>query len=242
MRAKYLIALSSLYLLYGCVTPTQPDGGLILQPGSRVGVLFTIEDRPTHVLVGTTIFNNDRETIQADWDVESFSLRHIEAGLQGVAEVVRIEPVGKLGTVYSNDMVDAGWSTLKLKEEFKPDIQELGQTHQLDAIIMISPFLYSVHHALSVQAAGYGVWTRCVARVCSSFLLDHVAVTVFSVDPPERVAWGQYVEKDDKLEIQFSKGAAAVSEADIELVRDRFLEVLRRDIVSAIEGAGFLGQ
>jgi hypothetical protein len=238
MRILLTVVLLSLVALGGCATTPSPKVELTVPEGGRIGVMFLTDGSPKQVHVGTTMFQNFQKPIAADWGVEAFVVDHLRSRLEPRIAVVQIAPTAKIRQ--ADKLLASGWTSFSLREDLKADFTALGNEHGLDAVLVIDTYSMDVEYGTPVRASGYGVYTRCALGFCRANVLDHVAVRVFSVNPPEYVAWGQYVESDLAVELELPEKIDELASVDLEPAREKLLSLLRKDMDSALELAGLV--
>lgn len=246
IRVKALgIILGATAVLAGCAQSSARDesGGNEIPANPRIGVVFLTADRPVHIHVGSTPFQNFQEGLGSSWNIEDATLQYLKARL-GAATIVPIDPTAPMRKAKS--MLSPGWTEPHLNPDLAADIRKLGKNEQLNALIVLVPTDADRATNPGIVDGGYGLYSRCRLGSCKAEVLDHVSVQVFGFLPPRYVARNTNKEKEEdyRVDVNLDDSVHTLDDEDIAKVRTRYFQILGHQIDSALANSGLdqLGQ
>lgn len=186
MHTRFILSLLSVLLLASCATNSERSAGAEQPITGRIGVLVLTDERPVHYHLGATMFGDSTRPLDSDWELENWADWKLTQLLAGRGSVVRL----RLGRAQDGlrSILKSTWRGRKIDEQLRPILQDLIELQSLDAIVTLEPISEPLESEVDADANGFGIYTRCIGQFfCKAYLLDHVAIRVFSAHPLEYV-------------------------------------------------------
>ncbi len=233
MKLRFYATIFIFLVLQGCATTLPPK--VDVRENSKIGVMFLIDDKPKHVHVGTTVFNNYVKNDISEWEIKTSIKQYIESKLNRYS-VVLIEPSQDL---LNNrlEFIKSEWGSYHLNDDLKPEISRITKDSNIDFLITLEPYSFAVAPNSTVSASGYGLFTRCGFGICRAESLNNVKSRVYAMDPPRLVSWCVPKEYDFPIKINFEGGVKSLPRSEIDRARAPLIEYLHDCIGSALERA-----
>ena len=80
MRILKILLSAIIVSTFGCAS--QKPVTVAIPQNARIGIMYLIDERPRHVHVGTTVFNNFTEMDVSDWSIRQTLTDHIRNGIR----------------------------------------------------------------------------------------------------------------------------------------------------------------
>lgn len=222
---------------FGCAS--QKPVTVTIPQDAKIGIMYLIDERPRHVHVGTTVFNNFTKMDVSDWSVRQALTDHIRKEILSKYNftILEIEPTSVLMENRTN-LYKLGWNRMYLKEEYVSEIFKVTKDLNIDFLITIEPFNADVEGHTPVSSDGYGLLTRCTIGYCYAKGLNHVASKVYAMKPPKIISWSKsltYYSSDLPIEIDFSNGIKNLPKTEIDKAKEPVIQFMKERIDSALE-------
>ena len=234
--SNYLKIILIALLLQGCAT--QPLPKVPVSENAKIGVMFLTDQKPKHVHVGTTMFNNFENKDVSDWDLKPSTYRYIEEILNKHS-VVLIEPSQEL---INNrfDFISTGWDSFYFNDDLKKELNAVILDKNIDFLITFEPYSYAVERNSTVSANGYGLFTRCLVGSCKASVLSNFAMRVYATNPP--IFIGGTIASIEKIpvEITIPSDMENVSTDDIDKAKSLLMQSLHNNIINALHKLNFI--
>lgn len=223
-----------------CVAPPRQAPGQRFEPTEhgRVGVIFLTDPQAKHVHVGSTVFNNFEQSISQDWGLETLTMSKLSMLFEGHATAVRIDDPLPLD---GGATVSTGWTAASMHAGLEPAFRQLASKYGVFAFIVIEPIADAVEPNSSVNADGYGVFTRCFLGKCRAEVLNNLVVRIFAADPPRYLHQERSLERNKRVALDLPDDMKVIKDSDLSAVKARFYELYGAVLQNAVIESGIAG-
>lgn len=233
MKTKITTIVLIAFFIQGCATKLPPK--VAVPEHAKIGVMLLIDEKPKHVHVGTTIFNNFERGDVSDWDIKNRIHKYMQSTLSQ-HKVIFIEPSRKLLSDRL-EFISYGWDSLSLNEELISEIDSVTKPSDIDFLVTIEPYSAPVEYESTVYADGYGLFTRCIFGICRAEALSHVTTRVYAMNPPRLVSWSATTKNNLSVEISSYDDLKHLTSIEADKAKDPFVSYISADINSSLERA-----
>lgn len=237
MKIRSLVLIIALLIFSGCATQLPPK--IEISDSATIGYINLFDDKAKHAHVGTTIFSNFTTLDVSDWNMDLVVEEIVQKNLQGKAnyDIKKVVPTNEFKE-QRTDLISSGWDTFKVNPKFVPLLNKLKTDQGIDILVVFNPFYSRVEYNVPVSADGYGLYTRCVLKICRAQALNHVTVNIFETNPGALLAWGVATEYEYKVEVSFPDKIKNIETAEIDKAKPYVVQHLIERFKSAISRAG----
>lgn len=149
---------------------------------SNIGIVLLIDENPTYLHVGTTIFSNENIDTASNSEFKKVFGEEISGILQSGGHKPRlIEPTGLL-LKERESLFSYMSSNVNFKDVVKNELTQLAQENGLEFIVLVYPNSGPAWPNSSTYLSGYGLYTRCFFGSCNAYALDYVGARIFDVE------------------------------------------------------------
>ena len=177
---RIIILTIGLLFLAGCASVPANFG----KPpaNSNIGIVLLIDENPTYMHVGTTIFNNESIDVASNTEFKKLFGEQISGILKsGGHKTKLVEPSNKL-VQERTSLFSYMSSNVNFKDEIKNELTLLAQEQGLDFILLVYPNSGAAWPNSSAYLSGYGLYTRCFLGSCNAYALDYVGARIYDVN------------------------------------------------------------
>ncbi|MFQ3251549.1 MAG: hypothetical protein ACI9O6_003399 [Glaciecola sp.] len=176
---KSIFLTIGLLLLAGCASVPANFGKPPV--ASNIGVVLLIDETPTFMHVGTTIFNNENLDSASETKFSKMFGDQISEILSSGGHTPKIIEPTSLLVKERESLFSYMSSNINFKDLIKSELNQLAQKNELEYVVIVYPNSGPAWPNSSAYLAGYGLYTRCVFGSCNAYALDYVGARIFDV-------------------------------------------------------------
>ena len=187
MKNIIVFLVSTIFVASGCATKLPPK--IEISTNATVGYMSLLDAKSKHTHVGTTMFSNFENPEVSNWNMDEVVEELVANKLKVKANynLVKLAPSKKF-LDQKLDLISSGWDTFKASPELIPLLSNLKSEKGIDILIVFNPYNSRVEYNVPVTANGFGLYTRCVFKICRAQALNHITVNIFATDN-RKVYW-----------------------------------------------------
>ncbi len=238
---RVITTLVIITLLAACASNTKLD--LNIPANAKIGIVNLLDENPHHSHSGTTVFTNNKKTIEADWEIhqiEEYTLSQLEVYKDNSVKI--IEPTPEL-LAARYELLNESWGA-KLDKKYEADMKKVRDDHEINYLIVIRPYGDSSYPS-TVISFGYGVYTDCFFGICRADALANVDALLFELsDSINYLGHGVKLKPYHitRVDIDLKKGVENFTVDDYENARDPVNQLIKERIDSLISRSGLREQ
>ena len=186
-RIMLLIAFVAV-VANGCaIKPREPIATTLIKesryeaaPGTRIGVINTVEEVFTHFHIGTTIFNNFQKNYKVTWNLHTYIDSEVVGKLIGLGySVKKIETNQEIDNEMQR-LVKRGMIHFSLNPDLLPVLQDLKEQNSIDVLIVFQTFGEKLGDAIN-KVSGYGFYTESFLGLGKAYPFAHISAGVINL-------------------------------------------------------------
>lgn len=188
-KLRKCLFYSIIIVLIGCAgNYPAPPPKMNFSPTSRVGIINMIEDKITHVHVGTTVFNNFSKKYDFNFNFPLFVESELIQNIKNKCnyEVIKIPPTQKI--IENKDSLISYSKAEKkvfLNPTLAPEFDSLSKQFNVNAFLVMRTYSSMDYIAnSSMRLDDYGLYTRSVLGFTGGFSYANLIIQGISANPP----------------------------------------------------------
>ena len=234
---RIIILTIGLLFLAGCASVPANFG----KPpaSSNIGIILLIDENPTYMHVGTTIFNNESIEVASNTEFRQLFGNEISRLIQsGGHKPKLIEPSSKLVQERSS-LFSYMSSNVNFKDEVKNELTLLAQEQGLDFIVLVYPNSGPAWPNSSANLSGYGLYTRCFLGSCNAYALDYVGARIYDVknNSSLKPMEFRFFQQEEMPSISVPDNVNEIAPEDIDnaavVAKDNVIELIKKMLITS---------
>ena len=221
LRITLLISFVAVVIIACATNPAEPtitapvkESRYEAVPGTRIGVINTVEGVVTHFHIGTTVFNNFQKNYKVTWNLPAYIDSEVTGKLIGLGY-----PAKKLKTNQEIDdgmrrLVKRGFVHFSLNPDLLPVLQDLKEQDGVDVLIVFQTYEDRLGGAIN-NVSGYGFYTESFLGLGNAYPFANISASVINLKEASLIGYYLIQAETGAAELAYPGDVKNISDEEI---------------------------